>query len=273
MSNASTDAAFSGAIPKIYERFLVPMLFQFYADDIAKRVAARSPMRVLELAAGTGVVTRAMTAVLPETAAIVSTDLNQAMIDEAAALHTGRPVERQQADATHLPFADSSFDIVVCEFGVMFFPDKYSAYAEALRVLRAGGAFIFSVWGSLDDNEIADAVARGLMAAFPEDPPMFLQRSPYGYHSQAAIAADLAKAGYSGKPVFHTIEARAKAPEAHAAAVGFCQGTPLRAEIEARSPAGLGTTTVAVAEAVARKLGTGKLDTKMLAVVVEAVKL
>jgi SAM-dependent methyltransferase len=272
MSNAPTDAAFSGSIPKIYEQFLVPLLFMDYADDIAKRVAARAPTRVLELAAGTGVVTRAMAAAMEPTTSIVATDLNQAMIDEAAAMEMPRKVEWRQADAMQLPFDDASFDVVVCQFGVMFFPDRTQAYAEARRVLRPGGAFIFNVWDSLDDNEIADAIVRAVTAIYPSDPPSFLQRAPYGYHSHNAIQADLTKAGFMTPATFDVVKARGRAPNAHSAAVGYCQGTPLRAEIETREPAGLGTTTEKVADAMARKLGKGRIDTRIQAIVVEVLK-
>jgi ubiquinone/menaquinone biosynthesis C-methylase UbiE len=272
MSNASTDAAFSGAIPKIYEEFLVPLLFQPYAADLAQRVAARAPMRVLELAAGTGVVTRAIVAAVPATTSIVATDLNEAMIDEAKAIEMARSVEWRQADAIQLPFEDASFDLVACQFGVMFFPDRVKAYAEARRVLRPGGAFLFNVWDSLDDNEVADAVVRAVSTIYPSDPPSFLQRTPYGYHSHKTIQADLAKAGFAVPATFDVVTARGRSPNTHAAAVGYCQGTPLRAEIEARSPAGLGTTTDEVAAAMARKFGKGAIDTKIQAIVVTAPK-
>jgi len=272
MSNASTDAAFSGSIPKIYEQFLVPLIFQPYADDLAKRVAARTPARVLELAAGTGVATRAMADRLPATTTIVATDLNPAMLTEAAAFEMPRSVEWRQADAMQLPFENASFDVVVCQFGVMFFPDKPKAHAEVRRVLRPGGAFLFNVWCSLDDNEIADEVARALAAIFPSDPPSFLQRTPYGYHSQKAVQADLQKGGFTNTPKMEVVTARARAVNAHAAVVGYCQGVPVRGEIEARDPTGLGTTTEKVAAAAERRFGRGGIDTKIQAIVVEVVK-
>jgi ubiquinone/menaquinone biosynthesis C-methylase UbiE len=143
------DKNFSGAIPELYEAYLVPLIFEPYAADLATRLAARSPSRVLEVAAGTGVVTRALTRTLPASTSIVATDLNQAMLDRARAVGTAYPVEWRTADALALPFPDRSFDAVVCQFGVMFFPDKPRAYAEARRVLRPGGAFVFNVWDSL----------------------------------------------------------------------------------------------------------------------------
>src|SRR5512139_770256 len=138
MDSAGPDKLFAGSIPKFYETYLVPLLFEPYAADLANRLASRSPSRVLEVAAGTGVVTRALASVLPEHVSIVATDLNQPMLDQASALGTKRPVDWRQADAMQLPFQDATFDAVVCQFGVMFFPEKSKAFAEARRVLRSG---------------------------------------------------------------------------------------------------------------------------------------
>ena len=145
MSASGIDTAFAGSIPQFYERHLVPLIFAPYASDLAARVASRAPSRVLEIAAGTGVVTRALASLLPASTVIVATDLNQAMLDQAKSIGTSRPVEWRQADAMQLPFPDASFDIVVCQFGAMFFPDKPAAFAQARRVLRNGGAFLFNV--------------------------------------------------------------------------------------------------------------------------------
>jgi ubiquinone/menaquinone biosynthesis C-methylase UbiE len=140
------DTGFAGSIPQIYEQYLVPLIFAPYAVDIASRVEALRPGRVLEIAAGTGVVTRELARTLPASTTIVATDLNQPMLDQAIARGTSRPVEFRASDAMHLPFDDASFDAVVCQFGVMFFPDKPAALQEARRVLRPGGAFVFNAW-------------------------------------------------------------------------------------------------------------------------------
>src|SRR4051812_46786821 len=169
MASRNTDTAFAGSIPQLYERYLVPLLFEFYAVDIASRVDA-SPSRVLELAAGTGVVTRRLAAALPANVAIVATDISQPMLDHAASVGTARPVEWARADAMQLPYPDASFDVVLCQFGAMFFPDKPRAFAEAKRVLRPGGRFIFSVWDRIEHNEFADVVTRSLEPLFPDDP-------------------------------------------------------------------------------------------------------
>src|SRR5882672_1363712 len=144
MGSPSSDKVFAGSIPKLYDTYLVPLIFEPYAADLVNRLAPGSLSRVLEIAAGTGVVTRALASVLPESVSIVATDLNPSMLDQAAALGTRRPVEWRQADAMRLPFRDGAFDAVVCQFGAMFFPEKSKAFSEARRVLSAGGVFIFN---------------------------------------------------------------------------------------------------------------------------------
>src|SRR6185312_17238409 len=149
---------FAGSIPQLYDEYLVPLIFEPYAEDLAARLAARNPGAVLEIAAGTGVVTRAMAKRLPASTSIVATDLNAPMIERAQAIGTARPVEWRTADASSLPFGDGTFDAVVCQFGVMFFPDRARAFAETRRVLKPGGAFLFNVWDRIVDNEFADVV-------------------------------------------------------------------------------------------------------------------
>jgi ubiquinone/menaquinone biosynthesis C-methylase UbiE len=164
---ADIDKLFSGSIPKLYESHLVPLIFEPYAADLKRRVASMNVTRILEVACGTGVVTRALATVAKEGASIVATDLNQAMLDEAAAIGTAYPVQWQQADAMALPFPDGEFDAVVCQFGVMFFPDKSRAFSEARRVLKSGGVLVFSVWDRISENEFADTVTTALAAVSP----------------------------------------------------------------------------------------------------------
>jgi SAM-dependent methyltransferase len=191
------DKVFAGSIPELYERYLVPMIFEPYAKDLAERLTTLPLRRVLEVAAGTGVVTRAIASALPASVAIVATDLNQPMLAHASALGTSRAVEWRQADALKLPFEDASFDAVVCQFGVMFFPDKAAAYAEARRVLRPGGTFLFNAWDRIEENEFADCVTNALGTIFPDDPPRFLARTPHGYHDRAVIARDVTRGGFT----------------------------------------------------------------------------
>jgi SAM-dependent methyltransferase len=268
MPAPDTDKVFAGSIPKLYDTHLVPLIFESYATDLANRLSSRPLSRVLEIAAGTGVVTRAMAARLPESVAIVATDLNQAMLDHAAAMGTKRKVEWRQADAIKLPFEDASFDAVVCQFGVMFFPDKPKAFAEARRVLKPGGFYLFNVWDRIEENEFADTVTTALATVFPEDPPRFLARIPHGYHDRQAIQRDLAGGGFSASPRIDTIAARSRAASPRIPAIAYCQGTPLRSEIEARDASRLGEATDIAAEAVARRFGRGPVDGKIQAHVV-----
>jgi SAM-dependent methyltransferase len=268
LSGSGSDRVFGGSIPQLYERYLVPMIFEPYAADLARRLASRPLTRVLEVAAGTGVVTRHLARVLPETVSIVATDLNQPMLDLASAIGTSRPVAWRQADVMQLPFPDAAFDAVVCQFGVMFFPDKSRAFSEARRVLGSGGVFLFNVWDRIEDNEFADVVTTALEGLFPTDPPRFLARTPHGYWDAPTIVRDLARGGFTAPPDVSTVAARSRAASARVPAVAYCQGTPLRNEIETRDPARLGDATNVATEAIARRFGWGPVDGKIQAHVV-----
>ncbi len=268
MSNPDTDKVFSGSIPELYQTYLVPLIFEPYAADLAHRLASRSLTRVLEIAAGTGVVTRALASALPESVSIVATDLNQSMLDQAAALGTRRPVEWRQADAMRLPFGEGTFDAVVCQFGAMFFPEKLKAFSEARRVLGPGGIFIFNVWDRIEENEFAETVSTALESLFPGDPPRFLARTPHGYDDRATIEQDLAAGGFTAPPQFTTVAARSRAESSRVPALAYCQGTPLRNEIEARNASRLGAATELAAEAIERRFGRGAVDGKIQAHIV-----
>src|SRR5262245_24498826 len=155
---AATDKLFAGSIPEIYDRFLVPLIFESYARDLAERLARLEPRDVLETAAGTGVLTRAMASRLPAQARIVATDLNPPMLNHAQSQSRDGRITWRQADALALPFQDQSFDAVACQFGAMFLPDKVQGYREARRVLKRGGHFLFNVWDRISENQFADVV-------------------------------------------------------------------------------------------------------------------
>lgn len=272
VSHAASDTTFAGRVPEFYQHYLVPLIFEPYAADLARRLAGRPLRRVLEIAAGTGVVTRQLALALPESVTIVATDLNQAMLDRAAAMGTSRPVEWRQADAADLPFPDQSFDAVVCQFGVMFFPDKARAFAEARRVLHAGGLFLFNVWDRIEDNEFADVITAELARLYPADPPRFLARTPHGYADRATIERDLSAAGFRHPAEFVTLTERSRAASAEIPALAYCQGTVLRNEIEARDPEGLAGATARAAEAIRRRFGSDSVDGKVQAHVLAVVK-
>jgi SAM-dependent methyltransferase len=168
----------------------------------------------------------------------------------------------------HLPFEDAAFDAVVCQFGVMFFPDKAQAFSEARRVLRSGGDFLFNAWDRIEDNEFADTVTVALASVFPEDPPRFMARTPHGYHDRGQIERDLAKGGFTASPRIETIAARSLAKSPREPAIAYCQGTLLKNEIESRDAARLGEATDAAAVAIAQRFGRGAVDGKIQAHVV-----
>lgn len=267
---SASDKAFTGSIPENYDRNMVPLIFESYAQDMAHRAAALSPKAVLETAAGSGVVTRALTAKLPADISYVATDLNPSMLDYAATRQNADSrISWRQADAQALPFEDGTFDLVCCQFGAMFFPDRPSGYREALRVLKPGGCFLFSVWDRIEENVFADDVTNALATFFPSDPPRFLARTPHGYHDTALIRRDLEKAGFTNV----TIETRAeesRAPSPLHVATAYCQGTPLRNEIEARGADKLTAATDHAAAAIAKRHGNGEITAKISAHIIMA---
>jgi len=265
-----TDKLFAGSIPENYDRYMVPLIFEPYADDLAQRAASFSPHAVLEIAAGTGVVTRALAPKLSPGARYVATDLNQPMLDHAASRQApDRRITWRQADAMALPFEDGIFDLVCCQFGVMFFPDRVAAYREAKRVLKPSGHFLFNAWDRIEENVFADDVTNALARMFPADPPRFLARTPHGYHDTARIRSDLKQAGFS-QVTIETKSAESRAASARLPAVAFCQGTVLRSEIEARAPGQLEAATDCAAAAIADRHGSGAVAAKIQAHVVVA---
>jgi ubiquinone/menaquinone biosynthesis C-methylase UbiE len=268
----ASDKVFAGSIPEFYDTYMVPLIFAAYANDLAERASALAPKAVLETAAGTGVVTRALAARLASDARYVVTDLNQPMLDHAAKRQgsDGR-ITWQQADALALPFDDATFDAAVCQFGVMFFPNRVAGYAEARRVLKQGGSFIFNVWDHIDANDFARVVTAAAATVFPNDPPRFLARTPHGYHDPDMIRDELAAAGFSRVSI-STLEETSTAPSPRHAAIAFCQGTPLRNEIESRDAALLHHVTERAAEAIAAQFGTGPVRGKMRGHIVTAVR-
>lgn len=268
MAASDLDRLFTGSIPQLYDEYMVPLIFEPYAADLASRVAMRRPSCLLEIAAGTGVVTRHLASALAAEVRIVATDLNQAMLDRAASVGTSRPVEWRQADAMQLPFQDESFDVVVCQFGAMFFPDKPKAFSEVKRVLRAGGAFIFNVWDTIDQNEFAAAVTFALQEMFPADPPRFMARTPHGYSDTEVIARHLVEGGFTRPPIFTTLAAKSRATSPSIPAIAYCQGTLLRTEIETRNPSGLVQATNAATAEIRKRCGDGAVEGKIQAHIV-----
>jgi ubiquinone/menaquinone biosynthesis C-methylase UbiE len=256
------DKVFAGSIPENFEP---------YAADMAQRAASLSPSAVLETAAGSGVVTRALAPRLSRGASYVATDLNQPMVDYAASRQPpDTRIEWRRADALALPFGNATFDLVCCQFGAMFFPDRISGYREARRVLKPGGHFLFSVWDRIEENIFADDVTKALARIFPHDPPRFLARTPHGYHDTALIRRELEEAGFS-RVAIDTRAEQSRASSPRLPAVAYCQGTLLRNEIEARGAGKLESATDYAASAIANRHGSGEVAAKIQAHVISAV--
>lgn len=257
------DKIFTGSIPEIYDAYLVPLIFEGFAADLSQRVSSDAPHAILETAAGTGVLTRSLAKLMPASARYIVTDLNQPMLDHASRRQGyDDRITWQQANALSLPFADHQFDVVCCQFGVMFFPDRIAGYREARRVLKPGGRFAFNVWDRISENVFADDVTRALQGVFPDSPPLFLARTPHGYHDVAIIRRELEQAGFRDI-VIETREELSRAPSPRHPAVAYCQGTPLRNEIETRDASKLDAATDRAADAIARKHGHGEVAAKI----------
>jgi len=249
----------------------VPLIFEPFAADLARRAASLSQSAVLEIAAGTGVVARALAPRLSLGASYIITDLNQPMLDYAASRQApDSRIKWRQADALALPFENAGFDLVCCQFGAMFFPDRSSAYREAKRALKPGGHFLLSVWDRIEENAFADDVTNALARIFPNDPPRFLARTPHGYHDTALIRSELEDAGFS-RAMIDTIYGQRRASSPRLPAVAYCQGTLLRNEIEARDAGKLEAATDYAASAIADRHGSGEVAAKIQAHVITAV--
>ncbi len=233
MTMRDDPTRFVGSIPEHYDQGMGPVIFAGPAEVAARLAASHRPSRVLETAAGTGIVTRRVRDMLPAEAAIVATDLNAAMLEiSRGKFRAGENVTFHAADATALPFADGEFDVVLCQFGVMFFPDKDKAYREARRVLAPGGHYVFSVWDTLDHNLFGRVVVDVLRSASDIDPPPFMS-VPFGYAAIDPIKASLLAAGFDGLRV-ELVRMRGAIDDFDRFASGLVFGSPIVDQIRSR---------------------------------------
>ena len=267
---SATDTVFAGSIPENYDRYMVPLLFRPYAELAAGKAAAWGSRRVLETAAGTGIVTEALHAALPE-AEIVATDLNPPMLEVAARRVASPNVRFQAADAQALPFPDASFDLVICQFGLMFFPDKVAGNAEARRVLREDGRYLLIIWDALERNLATRESSMAVSGLFPADAAKFYDRIPFRYFDRMQIEQDLRAAGFD-RIEFETVELRSRARSARDAATGLVQGTPVRSEIEALDSSLLEHATDVATQALRQFEAADGFDAPMSAHIVVATK-
>jgi ubiquinone/menaquinone biosynthesis C-methylase UbiE len=265
-------ARFAGSsIPETYERHLGPLFFEPYALDLVARLRPAGPgeTRILELACGTGRVTRQLLARLPSDGSLVATDLNEAMLTVARSHVAPSPrLEWRTVDAMALPFPPASFSNVVCQFGFMFFPDKASAARGIAAVLRPGGQLLFNTWDSLDQNPLARLAHETIAAFFANDPPRFYP-VPFGYHDAGAIRRTLEESGFSEIEI-ERVPITAEAPSAEHAAIGLVRGSPVQNEIQERGTTDSEPIVRAVAAALRGACGDSPLRVPMQALVVSA---
>ena len=264
------ELRFAGSVPGQYDRLMVPLFFRPYALEIARRASGFAPRHVLETAAGTGAVTEALHAALPD-AEIVASDLNQPMLDVAAERIRSDRVRFVQADAQELPFDDGAFDLVLCQFGAMFFPDKVRGHSEARRVLGDGGHYLLAIWDRIERNALTDVAQKVLIGCFPDDAPLFMREGPFGYADTSRIEQDLHDAEFETVEI-ETVELMSQTASAHEAAVALCYGTPMGVEVDEREPGSLDRVFEAVEKALHRFEGPDGIAVPMAAHIVTATR-
>ncbi|MBX3390682.1 MAG: class I SAM-dependent methyltransferase [Phycisphaeraceae bacterium] len=269
-----SSPTFSGSVPKTYHDFLGPLIFDAYARDLTARITpllnANSKARILELACGTGIVTECIAQALPSGASLIATDISEPMLAHARTTYSGAPgVTFQTADACALPFKDGSFDLIACQYGVMFFPDKVKAMREARRVLAPGGAYIFNIWDSLEHNPIPRLVHETLASLLPDNPIQFLAKMPYGYSDRAEIERVTRAGGFENVKI-ETVEFPSSAPCAADAARAWVEGTPVLSALLERGITDPAPFRIAAEKAIAANLGDKPCGATMRAIVVTA---
>jgi SAM-dependent methyltransferase len=265
-NSAPITTTFDGAIPDNYDRYLGPIFFDCYANDLVERLRPLAPKSILELACGTGRVTRQLHDAFGSVATLTATDLSPDMLNTAKRLTPAPAIKWEAVDASSLPYPDASFDAIVCQFGIMFVPDKPKAYREAMRVLKPGGTLIVSTWGTIEENPIIDITDRRLTAFFGPDGPKFFN-IPFGYFDETAIRADLAQAGIHNATI-DTVDLNGNSPAAADAAIGLLNGTPVIFEIRARGEEALNVLSKQLEDDLIASFGPGPFEDPLRAKII-----
>lgn len=271
MSAPQPSIAFSGSIPQNYDRYLGPLFFEPFALDMAERVRALRPKNLLEVACGTGRATRHFVDAISPGGAIVATDINPAMVAYASnQLGLHRSIQWDIVDAVSLPYPDNTFDCIVSQFGVMFYSDRPKAYAEALRVLKPGGMFLFTAWDKIEHNPVARLTDETITDFFPIDTPAFY-KVPFSYHNEYQIRDELAAGGFEE---VHTVLLRltGHSADSQSAARGLLEGTPVFSAIVERDESLLPPMRQALSTGLAETFGAAQLDVPLQARLVVAMK-
>lgn len=266
----SSTAAFVGSIPEKYEEHLGPLLFEPYAVDLVARIDTKNIKNVLEIACGTGRVTYHLCNLLPPSLKLVVTDLNPDMISMAQAKLKDKNIEWKVADAQELPFDNESFDLVVCQFGYMFVPDKTGAFTEAYRVLRKGGRLLFNTWDKIENNGAPAVTNEVINAVFENDPPVFYQ-VPFSMHDPKEIESLLKNAGFKNIKI-ELVKKEGKSSSALHAAIGFVEGNPVYEEIIKKDPALVAVVREQIKKKLAQKYGDSPMICPLQAFVCECEK-
>lgn len=264
----TSHVSFAGSIPDLYDRYMGPTFMEPYARDLASRQSVPAGGRLLEIACGTGRLTRQLVANLPDGATIDATDLNEAMIDVARDRVRSSRVRWATSDVAALAFDDATFDEAFCQFGSMFFPDKVAAAREVRRVLKRGAAFWLNVWAALAENPVSRIANETAAQFFDGDAPPFF-RVPFGYNDCDEIARDLRAGGFSRVDI-DLVDIEGVSSTAREVAIGLVQGTPMANEIRERGRVPADVVTDAVAAALAREFGAAPVRAPMRALVVRA---
>lgn len=262
------NTSFIGMVPENYERYLGPLMFKPYAQDLAYRLVVGDRSEVLELACGTGILTSELLSVMDSGVHLVASDLNEPMLAVAQRKIRDRRVEWQQADACALPFEAGRFDAVISQLGIQFFADKAVAAGEVRRVLRPGGVFLFSTWGGPQRNPLAHIAQQTAEACFPSDTPTFYH-VPWSYGDTRQIESDLRAGGFRHVSI-QPVTLVGRAPSADYAAMGVVQGTPMANAINERRSITVDAFTAVISASLTRELGDGPLALPMQAWVVRA---